>query len=252
MLEQNQEVVVKKDESLGALINLKIFVGKTDEAIALLQSRTFSIAEGGSAFSSGQAWVNAHLVRGLEHYGKKQYREALADFETAVNLPDNLRSEQRSFRQEEINYWTGCALSALGEKDKARQAWEKVVNPRNESRGEDGGGQPLVMIHVTQGEQHYYQALAKQKLGNKEGNEAIFNELITSGAALNQPVSTGANTSQSFRRQSSSRTNISLAHYIAGLGYTGLGNKTKAREEFNAALASSPDYLDAKIALSQF
>ena len=254
VVEQNQEVVAKKDESLGALINLKIFVGKTDEAIALLQSRTFSIAEGGSAFSSGQSWVNAHLVRGLDRYGKKQYREALADFETAVNLPDNLRSEQRSFRQEEINYLTGCVLSELGEKGKAQQAWEKVVNPPNEStrRSGGGGGQPLVMIGVAQSEQRYYQALAKQKLGQTEGIQAIFHELVASSTiALNQPASAGANASQGFRRQSSPRTNISLAHYIAGLGYTGLGNKAKAREEFNAALASSPDYLNAKIALSQ-
>ena len=255
VLEQNQKVVAQKDESLGALINLKIFVGKTDEAIALLQSRTFSIAEGGSAFSSGQTWVNAHLVRGLDFYGKKQYREALADFETAVNLPDNLRSEQRSFRSEEINYWAGCALSALGEKDKAQQAWRKVVNPPNEStrRSGGGGGQPLVMTGVVQGEQRYYQALAKQKLGQTEGNQAIFHELVASAiTALNQPASTEANASQSFRRQSAPRANISQAHYIAGLGYTGLGNKAKAREEFNAALASSPDYLNAKIALSQF
>ena len=34
---------MKKDESLGALINLKTFVGKPDEAIALLQNR-FSLS----------------------------------------------------------------------------------------------------------------------------------------------------------------------------------------------------------------
>lgn len=42
-----------------------------------------------------------------------------------------------------------------------------------------------------------------------------------------------------------------MAHYIAGLGYSGLGNKVKAREEFNNALVSSPDFLNAKIALDQ-
>ena len=37
----------------------------------------------------------------------------------------------------------------------------------------------------------------------------------------------------------------------AGLGYSGLGNKSKAREEFNTALTLMPDYLNAKIALNQ-
>jgi lipoprotein NlpI len=41
------------------------------------------------------------------------------------------------------------------------------------------------------------------------------------------------------------------AHYITGLGYAGLGEKEKARVEFSAALAASPDHLGAKIALEQ-
>jgi hypothetical protein len=40
-----------------------------------------------------------------------------------------------------------------------------------------------------------------------------------------------------------------MPHYSAGLGYAGLGNKSKAKEEFTAALAASPDFLSAKIAL---
>ena len=41
-----------------------------------------------------------------------------------------------------------------------------------------------------------------------------------------------------------------MTHYNMGLGYAGLGEKAKAREEFNAALKILPDYLSAKIALS--
>jgi len=52
-------------------------------------------------------------------------------------------------------------------------------------------------------------------------------------------------------RRLPSRDNIALPFYLSGLGYAGLGNKNKAREEFNAALAASPDFLSAKIALDQ-
>ncbi len=253
VLEQNQKIVMKKDESLGALITLKTVTGKPDEAITLLKGRIFSIEEGGSAFSSGQAWVNANYLRGLQHYKKKQYREALADLGTAINLPENLRSEQRAFRQTEIAYWTGCIQAALGEKDKARQAWENAANPPAiVSRGGGGGGQPLVMIGVAQGEQRYYQSLAKQKLGQKENIEAVFNELVDSGTKaltlFGDKVSTDV--SRSAGRQSP-RMNEATAHYTIGLGYAGLGNKVKAGEEFNSALKLTPDYLNAIIALSQ-
>jgi Tfp pilus assembly protein PilF len=69
-------------------------------------------------------------------------------------------------------------------------------------------------------------------------------------SALNQPANIGADASQSIGRQSS-RNNAAMAHYNAGLGYTGLGNKSKAREEFSTALTLLPDYLNAKIALDQ-
>jgi Tfp pilus assembly protein PilF len=42
-----------------------------------------------------------------------------------------------------------------------------------------------------------------------------------------------------------------MAHYNIGLGYMGLGDKAKAREEFTAALKILPDYLSARIALDQ-
>jgi hypothetical protein len=42
-----------------------------------------------------------------------------------------------------------------------------------------------------------------------------------------------------------------MAYYISGLGHAGLGDKSKARDEFNAALTFAPDNLNAKIALMQ-
>jgi len=47
------------------------------------------------------------------------------------------------------------------------------------------------------------------------------------------------------------RIRTATAHYIAGLGYAGLGQKDKARQEFDAALAGLPDYLSAEIARNQ-
>jgi hypothetical protein len=42
-----------------------------------------------------------------------------------------------------------------------------------------------------------------------------------------------------------------MVHFNIGLGYSGLGNKEKARQEFINALNLMPDFLSAKIALDQ-
>ena len=269
LLEKNQKTVLKKDEALGALINLKIFAGKTDEAIQLLNSRVFSIWEGDNAFNTGQAWADAHLVRGLQSMGAKKYREAIVDFEAALNPPENLRAEQQfDKRKVEIAYWVGCAYAALGEKGKAQKSWEEAIafKTASDRLGEtfaanqiDVNRQASIIgrdnrkgvYQLSNGDKLYYQTLANQKLGNKEGNDAIFNEMVTSAtSALNQDSDSYANNSQSSIK-ASAHMRIAMAHYVEGLGYSGLGNKVKAREAFNSALDSTPDFLNAKIALNQ-
>ena len=248
LLEKNQKVVVRNDEALGILINLKTFAGKADESIKLLQSRTFSIWEGATPFNSGQAWMDAHLVRGLQFLRLKKYNDALTDFVTALNPPENLRAEQRRGSSDAgIAYWTGCDYEGSGENEKAQKSWNEAAA----AGAPDGGQDRMGRNPLLQGEQRYYQALAKKKLGNKEGTDAVFNELVTASTkALNQPENVGADVSQPSG-SGHSRTNAAMAHYNAGLGYSGLGDKVKAREEFNAALKLQPDYLSAKVALDQ-
>jgi tetratricopeptide (TPR) repeat protein len=253
VLETNQKVVTRNDEALGDLINLKTFVGKTDEAILLMESRIFSIWEGGNAFNTGQAWADAHLIRGLKRYKSRRYSDALADFKAALTPPENLRAQQgRNSRNVQIAYWTGCAYEALGENDKAKQSWDEVINAgsRSNRSGFNAQGRAFGNSPLAQGELRYYVALAQKKLGSADNSENIFRELAdaATNTGSTQPDNTGDPQFVAARRQPS-RDNIALPHYISGLGYAGLGNKSKAREEFNAALDASPDFLSAKIAL---
>jgi tetratricopeptide (TPR) repeat protein len=244
ILEKNESTVVKNDEALGSLITLKIFTGKTSDAIKLLQSRTFSIWENSTGFNTGQAWADAHLVQGLQFFNSKKYREAITAFQAALTPPENLRAEQRfDLHSAQLAYWTGCAYAALGETEHAREAWNKVVAANSQGNGAARRGGNNLM----QGEQRYFQALSKQKLGLTDNDaQTVFNELVSSG---NQGDDSSA---QPASRRQSPRVSAAMIHYVAGLGYEGLDNKTKAREEFNAALAQSPDLLVAKIALEKF
>jgi tetratricopeptide (TPR) repeat protein len=136
----------------------------------------------------------------------------------------------------------------MGQKDKAKQSWTEIVTssnaPTNRPSGSGRGfGNP------GQGEQRYYLAMAQKKLGIGDKGETIFKELAATNTnpASNQSDNAGDPQFVAARRLPS-RDSDALPHYNAGLGYSGLGNKNKAREEFDAALAASPDFLSAEIA----
>jgi tetratricopeptide (TPR) repeat protein len=244
LLEQHQPVVVKKDEGLAALIGLKTFAGQPDEAIALLEGRTFSIWEGGTRFNTGEAWAEAHLDRGLRRFNAKQFKEALADFKAALKPPANLRAEPGGgSHQAELAYWIGCADEALGNQQAARQSWTTASATNGPSTGNRRGN----ALKARAG--RYFQALAFQKLGQNDKAQSIFRELVDAGTAGLNP--SGDDTSSSYN-QPPANSRAATAHYLTGLGYAGLGEKEKARAEFTAALAASPDYLAAKIALNKF
>jgi tetratricopeptide (TPR) repeat protein len=244
LLEQHQDIVEKADEGLGSLITLKTFVGKPDEAIALLQGRTFSIWEsGGTAFDTGDAWIDAHLVRGLQSLKGKEYKAALADFQAALDLPPNLRAEQHGpTRMPEVCYWIGCAWQAMGDAGKAGHFWNVAITTGTADMAGPARsrGNPL----STRSTQLFYQACARRELAQADEAHKEFFGLLESGRTAVMTLDPGVPLQNPHIR-------TATAHYITGLGYDGLGKKDKAREEFKAALADLPDYLSAEIALNQ-
>ncbi len=248
LLVANREVVTQKDESFARLIALKTASGKPEEAIEMLRGRTFGVWEGGSGFNTGEAWANAHLARGLRRMEAKQFKEALADFETAENPPANLRAAEARVgsQQAELTFWIGCAREALGQKDEARRAWNEVLafaapTPRR------GAGSLFLPLNL----QRFHQARAAEKLGQTTSARDIYQELVRGAKeALTQAVDP-ADAEQPLPTRPSLRLRSARAHYVAGLGYSGLGEKDLARKELEAVLAILPDHLGAKLALGQ-
>jgi tetratricopeptide (TPR) repeat protein len=247
LLEGHQATVAKKDEGLASLIALKTFAGRPDEAIALLEGRTFSIWEGGTRFDTGDAWLDAHLVRGLQRLRAQQAGPALEDFRTALSPPENLRAEPRGpARVAEVYYWVGCAYAALREGREADAAWETAtgVDLTEAPRRPGATGNPA----STHGTQLYYQALARAKLAGSPAPAPAFQGLLASSRAT---LAAGGPGAAAPVPPQSERVRAATAHYLAGLGHAGLGEKDEARREFDAALATLPDYLSAQIARSQ-
>jgi tetratricopeptide (TPR) repeat protein len=236
ILEKNHDTVAERDDALSREISLKVCMGKYGEAIELLRGRRFNIWEGGARFNVNDCWTDAHLLRGHQHFVAGRYKEALADYEASVQFPENLQaSESRGGgRNAEVAYWTAAAYEALGERDKAEKFWAESSSAER-----------------MRGAQRYYKALSLRKLGRNEDVEEIFRDLVKSGNDALQQTSSQIDFFAKFGEQQSQRSRLASAHYMAGLGYLGLNEKDKARQEFNQALEAGPDHLGAKTMLAQ-
>jgi len=247
LLEQNQEVVQQRDDALSRMIGLKVFAGKVDEAIRLMTGRSFEVWEGGS-LTVAESWTDAHVIRAQQRIAAGQYQEAIVDLQAAQSIPDNLPSERRgsSGRDAEIGYWMGVAHDGLADPNKARQSWTAASTTTGGGRrrfGGRGGFGP--------GAESYWQALCLRKLGDEQKATEQFQQLVKTGTERLQQ-GTETDFFASFGRQQSQRSRTANAHYLAGLGHLGLGDKDKAKEELTLALESSPDHLGAKTALANW
>jgi tetratricopeptide (TPR) repeat protein len=260
LLEKHQPVI-NRDDIISREINLKIFAGKPDDAIALLKSRFFRSWEGGASYSLGDSWINAHLVRGHQKFAAKQFQDALADYQAALATPANLQEAAGnvSGRRGEILYWIGRAHEALGDTDAAKTAWLEAAGGSSAAadglrRGRGGrrGGRSQAGIaagtRVT-GAASYYQALALLKTGQADRAKSLFQELVdAAGRALNSPPP--IDPSPGARAPIADRVRIADAKFLAGLGQLGLGESERAKQLFTDALAVSPDHLAAKLAMN--
>jgi tetratricopeptide (TPR) repeat protein len=240
MLEKNHKIVMKRDDTLSREISLKVCMGKYDDAIELLQGRKFNIWEGGARFNVNDCWTDAHLLRGHQEFAAGRYKEALADYRASVEFPENLRatSGRGSGRSAEVDYWIATAYEALGDRDNAEKFWTESSSSSRRSRG-------------GRNTQQYYQALSLAKLGRNEDVKGMFQDLVESGKEALERTSSQIDFFAKFGEQQSQRSRLANAHYMAGLGYLGLNEKDKARQEFNQALEASPDHLGTKTMLAQ-
>jgi tetratricopeptide (TPR) repeat protein len=248
MLEKNHAVVEQRDDALAHEIALLITLGKYDKALQYLTGREFSVWEGGN-LNVAESWTNAHLLRGQQLLAAKHYREALTEFTMALEIPANLPSEEfnTDARAPEVNYWIGSTDALLGEGEKAKQYWEKAAAAKTasaRSRRQTGS-------HLSpQTAQRYYQALSLRKLGQADKVNAILQGLVEAANQEFQRTPAAFDLSASYAKLRLQRSSLALAHYVAGLGYLGLDDKSKARQEFAAALKASPDHIGARSMLA--
>ncbi len=239
LLEQNQGVVAGRDDALSREIGLKVFCGNYDEAIQLMTGRKFAVWEGGE-LAVADHWVDAHLLRGRQWLKAGQHASALADFEAARAIPENLPTERELGRDAELAWWLGVGYEAAGNPAKARESWEQAAKVQPKGRGRREASTSPLSAQV------FYRASANRKLGNTSAAEDALKKLLEAAQADLEKENASNRNAQSERRLRS--TGPAFSHYLAGLAHLGLGESEAAKEQFTAALAANPDLLGAKVA----
>jgi tetratricopeptide (TPR) repeat protein len=261
---ESHQSVLDRDDVIAREINLDIFAGKDDAAITLLESRFFRAWEGGGRYSLDDSWINAHLTLGHQHMLAKQYAQALADYQAALEPPSNLQEalgygtagvgvNKASGREAEIDYWMGDAYKAMGNAEKASQYWRdastatpkpEIVEARNGAASQFSGraamGGQASGAHVDHA-YLYYEAVALEKLGDAASAKPLFQQLMDEGAQELKNAN-GAQASAGTVVSAGDRTKTADAHYLIGLGQLGLNHSNEARQEFRSALEASPDH----------
>ena len=250
LFESNRDVVARRDDAQNRAIALEIAAGKYDDAIRMMTGRPFAAIEGAN-LNVAEHWTDAHFLRGQARLAARQYQDALADFQAAINLPSNLpaglgfaEGVGGGLRTSEFSYWSGVAYEAIGDRAKAAEAWTHGVAAATGGGGRRGGGAG------GPGPQSYYQALCLMRSGENAKAAALFQSLVDAGQAMLRGERVAGGGRGPFGRTQSARLREANAHYLTGLGYLGLKDPPKARAELEQAVQTSPDLLGARTALA--
>ncbi len=221
LLQKHHDITANNNvsDALAREIMLYVQLGNYDKALEVLGANYFKQWEGVSkAYNS---FVDAHLLRGLNHYQSKNYDNALKDFIAAGDFPSNMMVAKpyRGGRLAQVNYYTGSAYEALGKTGKAKDQYLQCVHSRQYHDFSDN---------------HYYQGLALQKLGRDKEAIEIFDGLVSqSKKRIN---SAEVDFFAKFGERQTSEDRLADAFYLLGLGYLGKDLKAKAAEAFSESV----------------
>jgi tetratricopeptide (TPR) repeat protein len=205
-----------------------ILCDETDRAIELLQTRHFHNWEGSSDLRT--TYLDAYLTRGTQRLESGKPREALADFEAALQYPPNLEvgKPRREPRLIEVHYRIASACDVLNEDARAKEHYETAAALA------DGPGTA----------NRYFQGLALRKLGRGAEADPLFADLVRINREKLQ-ASPAVDYFAKFGERQSERSRQAQFHYLIGLGLEGQGKVDEARSEWQQALERDPTHLGA-------
>jgi tetratricopeptide (TPR) repeat protein len=249
MLEQHQAEVTERDDALTRQIRLYAELGNYDKALELLlNGHHYTVWEGGRKYSALGSYKDARLMKGHQAMKARQYREALRQYEAALEYPEafSIGKPTDGGRAPTIYYFIGAVHEALGDSKQARAFFEKAAAPPS-------AVYELSREASTYGPENlFYRASAARKLGRSAEASKIFADLMQSGQEVVR--SSGAERPDYFAKfgePESKESREAQGHYVLALGYLGSGRPQEARAELEQAVKLNVNHLEAKYQLSR-
>lgn len=245
--EEHRELVSERDDAMLEYVTLYNLTGRYEEAYQTIMSHVFRPWEGAEGRISGQ-YKTALLEMAKEKLKEQEYSEAELLLGRALEYPENLgEGRLEGTKDNHIYYYLGLAKKAQDKKEEARICFEKAELGENEPAG--------VMYYYDQpADMILYKGLACLELGNRKGAYACFNKLLDYGERhLHDKMKDDffAVSLPDFLIFEDDMDSKNKAHcwYLMGLANLGFGNKKKAAEQFEKALAYDHNHQNCRIYL---
>ena len=227
IFEGSDQVVRNRDDSHQWLIENLILAGRADKAVEHLEGANFAYREGASR--TRDITINANIMLGKQYFDKKEYDKALQHFLKARITREEAGSARLGDREAQVDYYVGLAYEALGNSSEASAAFKKSAEATSRN------------VNVM----NYYQGLSQTKLGNKDQARKIFESLISEADNQLRRLAT-SEVGVIFGGREAANDRNSRLYTMRGLGYKGMGNLSRAKEDLNKAVELSQSNLWAR------
>jgi len=224
----SDEIVKNRDDAYIWYLENLLLTEQAEKAVGLLEGATLAYREGSSR--SRNIKINAYLILGKQFFDRKAYQNALDYFQKAQITREEAGNDRQGDRAMQVDYYIGLAYEALGNRAKANAAFKKSANQSSGAIGRN--------VNVM----NYYQGLSFAKLKENENAKKIFDALI-SEADRQLERSTTAEVGVIFGGREVANDRLSRLYTLRGLGYKGLGELQKAKEDLNKAVEFSQSNL---------
>ena len=228
LFEGNNDVLKDRDDAYMWFLETLILANQVEKAVEYLEKANFVYREGSSRPRNIR--INANLLLGKQYFENKEYQKALDYFLKAQITKEEAGNDRLGDREAQVNYFIGLAYNALGNRTKANASFKNSVN--------ESSGSVNVMS--------YYQGLSHAQLGNNDQAKKIFESLI-SEADKQLELEANSEVGAIFGRRESGNDRQSRIYTMRGLGFKGLGQLQKAKDDLNKAVELSQSNLWAQV-----
>jgi tetratricopeptide (TPR) repeat protein len=241
-LETKLEVVLSRDDFSVEYLSLLNFVGRHEDALALMTARRFHPWEGGEGKVLAQYRI-ARIALGCELLNRGNAALALEQFDAASKPPWNLGEEFHCLQSKaDVNYWRGQALLLLGQVKAAEEAFLGSANETQDFK------EMAVTLYSSATR---YRGLSLYALKRDDEARQLFAELRQHAEhvrKLSGQIDYFATSLPNMLvfEDDLSRVNQIEGFFLDGLGLAGLGRTREAQLCFSRVLELDPSHLDAR------